>query len=1179
MDTGSSRSIIDRNLIKKYKPLDENLNLVAAGGNRIQPLGTGEIFIELGELKGRKSVLVVENLSKPLILGNDFLDKNNAEINYGTKTVRLTKNDATVTLDFGPTEFTNCISTMKINPVKSASNQSTQTQTENEEEGLPEINLIQENPINIFHNEIHKVCASNDIVLKPETYSQVALNLPVDVTVTDLSNYEFIEKDEFLRPRGILLYEGPDLNKNTWTVHATTKKTNSQKIYKGTTIGYLQRKTNHNLNELSVLQIEDDEEVVTLEDHKIGHIKDEKLKNLFKETLLEFSDVFSKTPKYMGKTNLVEHKIDVGDAKPIKSKAYRVSQKEKNIIDRQIAEMEKYDIIRPSQSPWASPVVLVKKKSGESRFCVDYRKLNDVTRKSAYTVPNIDDILTYLGNSKYFSTLDMYSGFWQVPISEDSKQYTAFQTQGHGLWEFNYMSFGLCNAPATFQALADRVFRDMKWKEILIYMDDIIIFSKTIEEHLSKLRKVFQRLRNAGLTLKPSKCEYLKEKINVLGYSVSREGLQPDESKLIAIRNFPTPKNVKSVQSFLGLCNYYRKFIKNFSQLAKPLYEVTHKDRKFIWGGSQEEAFQILKEKLCTAPVLAHYNPEKPTELRVDGSLLGVGAVLLQEDEERRKHPIAYASRTLSKAEKNYTITEIEGLAAVWALRYLRSLIYGKPVKVVTDHHALCWLKTLKDPIGRLARWAITLSEFDYTIEHKSGVAHKDADCVSRHPVLPPEEVEEVDTFLLETTDIQEFQNKDETIRKLVKAVEHPENASIGLAKRAKNFRLENGVLYRINSNNTGRNKLLVIPKALVGEIMYSHHSEPLCGHLGMAKTLHKIKDRYYWDGLQKDVERFVKGCADCQARKGQQNRKPIGLLQPIPVGTPFERIGIDLLGPFRKSRNGNTMIVVATDYATRWAETKALPNGKTGPVAKFILENIVTRHGAPKYLLSDRGKVFQSELVNELIKKMGTTKQFTTAYHPSTNGLTERLNKTLADMLSIYTNTQQTDWDEYLGQVTFAYNTSRQDTTKFSPFMLVYGREPILPTEANLIPAEGPCTSNDIREGALAARNQAVRNIQKKQQSDKIRYDSKHRHVEYAEGDQVKVFTPFRKVGRSEKLLLRWSGPYYITKKVSDVDYEVQMGTSKNSKKDIIHISRILPYNDPWTPETYPKDDHDDSN
>ena len=1158
---------------------------MAAGGNRIIPLGTARVNLVLGNLKGYVVAIVVDKLSRPLILGTDFLSKNRANIDFDKGIVNLKNYGLHTILKFKPTykqADVTCSSIYSEDEEISSYNEEENKSlcSENEENLMQETEPYTkpETQPNLEPEKI-KITVKEDYILMPGI--EITIKLKGSTEIPDYKKLEcfyFQENDIFLRPRGLICLSPIYFSGNNLVLRMLTRSHNKVKIFKGSTIGFLTNIQTYNLLETELFYVEDsknDDSEVTIDDHKIGHIKDLYIKGQLKDLLQEFNDIFSKTPKTMGRTDLVEHEIEIGDALPIKQKPYRVSQKERDIIDKQITEMAKYDVIRPSHSPWASPVVLVKKKSGETRFCVDYRRLNNVTKKSSYSVPNIDDILTYLGKARYFSTLDMFSGFWQVKIKEECKPLTAFQAPGHGLWEFNFMSFGLCNAPATFQQLADQVFQDLKWKEVPIYLDDIIIFSETLEGHLEKLRKVFTRMREAGLTLKPSKCEYLKEKINILGFTVTKDGLLPEEAKLVAIKEFPKPKSVKNVQSFIGLCNYYRKCIKNFSVIARPLHEITKNDTGFKWEENQIEAFNHLKEKLITAPVLNHYNPDKDCELRVDASRDGIGAILLQEGEDEQPHPIAYASRSLTKAEKNYTITELEGLAAIWALGYLRHLIYGKPVKIVTDHHALCWLKSLKDPTGRLARWSIKLSEFDYTIVHKSGVAHKDADCLSRNPVLPPgnsENLEDIPTFLLESEDMAKLQKEDETLAELIQAVTDPQDSPIGVRRRAKNFRIIDGVLYKINPSSFGREHLSVIPKNLIGEVIYTCHSEPTSGHLGTAKTLNKIRQRFYWEKLQNHVERFIKGCPDCQARKGQQNRKPVGLLHPIPVGTPFQRVGIDLLGPFRRSSNGKTMIVVATDYATRWAETEALPSGKAGPVGKFILEKIITRHGAPKYLLSDRGKVFQSDVVKELLKKMGTTSHFTTSYHPSTNGLTERLNKTLADMISNYTNTNQTNWDQYLPHVTFAYNSSKQDTTHFSPFMLVYGREPILPIEATLMPPPNPTDSSQIRDTSLAIRNLAVENIKRRQNIDKIRYDSKHRHVEYSEGDQVKVFTPVRKVGRSEKLLLRWFGPYYITRKVSDVDYEIKKGQSNKAKKDIVHVSRILPYYDPWTPDITPQ-------
>jgi len=339
--------------------------------------------------------------------------------------------------------------------------------------------------------------------------------------------------------------------------------------------------------------------------------------------------------------------------------------------------MEQHKVITPCHSPWASPVVLVKKKDGRTRFCVDYRKINEKTRKSNWPIPNIDDIMTYLGGSKYFSTLDLLSGYWQVEMDEESKDVTAFVAQGLKSYRFEVLPFGLCTAPNTFQALADRVFEGMKWKSILIYLDDVIIFSKTPEEHLEKLREVCERLREAGLTLNPKKCEFLKKEVKILGHIVNETGIMPDNDKIESVKKFPTPRKVKDIQSFLGLANFYRKFIKDFSKIARPLHDLTKKDQKFCWRKEQEKAFQELKDKLITAPVLHHFNPLKETILHVDGSKTGIGAVLLQEDENGRPHPIAYASRSLNKNEQNYTISEIEGLAVVYFLEYLRHFIFS----------------------------------------------------------------------------------------------------------------------------------------------------------------------------------------------------------------------------------------------------------------------------------------------------------------------------------------------------------------------------------------------------------------------------------------------------------------------------------------------------------------------
>lgn len=475
------------------------------------------------------------------------------------------------------------------------------------------------------------------------------------------------------------------------------------------------------------------------------------------------------------------------------------------------------------------------------------------------------------------------------------------------------------------------------------------------------------------------------------------------------------------------------------------------------------------------------------------------------------------------------------------------------------------------------------MSEYDYEIIHKSGITYKDADCLSRYPVNiaqkeDEEDAEEIPTFLIDEQNIAEEQLEDANLRKIIDIFENNSpQAPIGLRRIATNFTMLNNTLYKKSSQPYGQQYLLVIPKNSIFKILELHHSDATAGHLGITKTTRKIRDRFYWENLEKDVIKFIKGCPSCQSRKGAETRKPVGLLQPIEVTTPFDKMGIDLLGPFPKSENGHTMIVLAVCYATRYLESACLPNGKAEEVAKFIFDKIILRYGAPREIISDRGKTFQSELVTNLLSLMGTKSKFTTAYHQMANGLTERLNKTFAGMMSHYTAEDQKNWDTATPQITFAYNTATQDTTGVSPFLLVYGREPVLPSEFDLKRPMTKITLEELRQRVLEERALAVQRIQKKQSSDKLRFDEKHYHVEFKKGDIIKSFSPVRKVGRSEKFLPKYFGPYKIVEKMSECNYKI---LKDKNKTDIIHVSRILPYNEPWTPKpTEEEKEEEDSN
>ncbi|GFU33041.1 hypothetical protein TNCV_4156101 [Trichonephila clavipes] len=507
---------------------------------------------------------------------------------------------------------------------------------------------------------------------------------------------------------------------------------------------------------------------------------------------------------------------------------------------------------------------------------------------------------------------------------------------------------------------------------------------------------------------------------------------------------------------------------------------------EFHWGPEEVEAFNNLKKALTSDPVLGMYDERASTEIHTDASGYGIGAVLVQIQNNVEK-VIAYASRTLTKAEKNYSTTERECLAIVWATNKFRPYIFGKHFTVVTDHHSLCWLMNLKDPSGRLARWALRLQEHDFDVKYKTGKKHSDADALSRNPV--EEETETPDKFLAVTTSMNLAleQKKDQDLAKL---------KLLSNSSKTEEFRFIDGILCRKNFDPDGKLWLPVIPKHLRADILRHFHDAPTAGHLGFAKTYDRIRKRFYWPGMYRNVVR-----------------------SHPPAIAPFHRIGIDLLGRFPKSAHGNKWIIVCTDYSTRYAITKALPTAEVDEIAKFLLKEIVLRHGAPRVIITDRGAVFRSRLVSSLVDLCNIDHRFTTAYHPQTNGLTERFNKTLADMLSMYVDVEQKNWDEILPFVTFAYNTAKQETTGFTPFYLLHGREAETTLDTMLPFCPNDFDDNNITK--IAARAEESRQLARvhtlrAQDKDRRRYDSKHQMVSYAPGDLVWVYTPVLDESRS---------------------------------------------------------------
>ena len=585
----------------------------------------------------------------------------------------------------------------------------------------------------------------------------------------------------------------------------------------------------------------------------------------------------------------MQHHIDTGDAKPIRQQARRVPLPRRETVHTLLNEMLAKGIISPSKSPWASPIVLVAKKDGSTRFCIDYRKVNLVTRKDAYPLPRVDDTLDTLTGSAWFSTIDLRSGYWQVEVSPNDREKTAFCTQ-EGLFQFNVMPFGLCNAPATFQRLMDCVLAGLQWTSCLVYIDDIIIMGKSFEDHLHNLQQVFDRLKHAGLKLHPAKCQFLQHKVHFLGHIVSAEGVTPDPSKTAKVKQWPTPNTAQETQQFLGLANYYRRFIKNFATIAKPLHQLTERKSSFKWTDQCQEAFLELKQRLTSAPLLALPDWSKPFIVDTDASDTGIGAVLSQEHANGEEHVISYASRLLTKPERNYCVTRKELLAVVAFLHHFRQYLLGAKFIIRTDHGALTWLQSFKSPEGQLARWLEKLQEFEFAIVHRPGRKHSNADALSRIPCRQCGRTFETTIATIASADmcggysmeeLRSLQLEDKCVGDLLKAMESHQKPSQDQVKAQSlscrrlyqqwdQLVVRNGILYRYyEPPNESQSWLqLVVPSSLQSEIIKDAHEGTVGGHLGQDKTLHRVKQRFYWPGHFNDIRNWCRSCSSCTARK-----------------------------------------------------------------------------------------------------------------------------------------------------------------------------------------------------------------------------------------------------------------------------------------------------------------------
>ncbi|KAJ6798227.1 uncharacterized protein M6B38_214075 [Iris pallida] len=767
----------------------------------------------------------------------------------------------------------------------------------------------------------------------------------------------------------------------------------------------------------------------------------------FPRVVEEFKDVFPEELPGLPPDRAVEFSIDlIPGAAPIAKKIYPMNKEELVELNKQIKELLSKGFIQPSASPWGAPVLFVKKKDSTLRLVIDYRALNEVTIKNKYPLPRIDQLFDQLGEARVFSKIDLRSGNHQVKVKKEDIPKTAFRTR-YGHYEFLVMPFGLTNAPAIFMDLMNRIFYQYLDKFVIVFIDDILVYSKSEEEHEKHLRIVLQTLREEQLYAKLSKCEFWLDQIPFLGHIVSGEGISVDPKKVEAVKSWPTPKSVAEIRSFLGLAGYYRRFVENFSRIAEPLTRLTRKEEKFNWTEKCQAAFDELKKRLITAPILALPSGSGGYEIYSDASGKGLGCVLMQHG-----RVIAYASRQLKTHERNYPTHDLELAAVVFALKLWRHYLYGERIKIYTDHKSLKYVFTQKEINMRQRRWLELLKDFNMELTYHPGKANKVADALSRRPEAffmntPKEILEDLRKMGIEVIRpltegmwqnlqiqsslidrIKEAQQNDSKLQKIWKQTEEG---------------LQTGIRKHPDGSLRFGDRLCVPRGDLRTEVMSEAHNSQYSIHPGSTKMYKDLRQTFWWHGMKREVARFVSRYLVCQQVKAEHQRTA-GLLQPLPIPEwKWEHLTMDFVTGLPRTQRGNNAIWVIVDRLTKSARFLPFRVGQSTEVlAEMYIRQIVSQHGVPVSIVSDRDTRFTSHFWKSLQESLGTKLKFSSAFHPQTDGQSERTIQTLEDMLRACTLDFGGAWDDHLHLVEFSYNNSYHDSIKMAPFEALYGRK-----------------------------------------------------------------------------------------------------------------------------------------
>ncbi|KAF8753979.1 hypothetical protein RHS01_06513 [Rhizoctonia solani] len=800
--------------------------------------------------------------------------------------------------------------------------------------------------------------------------------------------------------------------------------------------------------------------------------------------------------------------------------------------------------IRPSKSLISSPVMFVPKKDGSRRLVVDYRRLNNRTKKNVYPLPRPDDLMAQLRGAKVFTKLDLRWGYNNVRVKEGDEWKTAFRTK-YGLYESLVMTFGLTNAPATFQHFMNELFKDLLDVCVIIYLNDILIYSKDDASHTKHVHEVLKRLMDNQLFCKASKCTFHVTSVEYLGIIVSDKGFSLDKLKIQAVQEWPAPTKVKEVQSFLGFANFLRRFVTNFSHIARPLHNLVKKDMPWKWDIKEQEAFQGLKDAITNAPVLCHADPSKPYFLETDASGAALGSILSQRQEDGRLHPLGFLSKSFKGAKQNYDTHDKELLAIIRSFEYWRIFLEGTlhPITVFTDHRNLEYWKESRTFNRWHARWHLLLAGYNFQIVYRPRKQSGKPDALSRrsdHANIPPADQtmlpDPVFANVALITPEKELQrqieaslDQDESLEEILQFLQNESKAPPSIKRAFKDYEMEAGLLFYQGQ--------IVVPDVgtLRTDLLRIFHDSPLAGHPGRQQTLELISRNYYWPGICADTYWHVDSCKTCQriCKPKYASIPPQPLELPV---QPWQHVSYDMIVDLPKDGANDSILVIVDSFTKYVILVECSKKLKAPELADLFLRHVWKRYGMPEKTVSDRGRVFNNKFLKALYQRLGIDPHFSSAYHPQSDGQTERVNPTVEHFLRAYSGINQKDWVRWLPMAEFAYNNAVHSSTGKSPFKALYGWEPALTPSnvpTNVPEADDLATQMEAqwREIEAALRQSKTRMIAR-ETGEPLEFEIGEEAWLDAKNVKLKTLSP--------KLTEQCLGPFKVTEKISNRAYQL---------------------------------------